>query len=157
MEVEYQDKRRSELTQGQATAIRCALEERKRIQLESLARCEVEAKDAAFARSAHEEEAAFLAKCSRDDDFARQLHDEQYAEQMQEYEEKEALLLKEQLDLDSAADEKVRHQILFTFYFYISIMFRSSCSLPDYPCSVYHESYDYLKYCKLKVEFSEKM
>ena len=112
IEVEYRNMRRSELTEGQATAMRYALEERRRVQLESQTRQEREAKDSQFARRTHDEEADFLAQCERDDEYARQLYDEQYAEQMQENEEKEAFLLKKRIEIDSAADEKVRAQML---------------------------------------------
>lgn len=131
MEVEYRNMRKSELTEGQATAMRCALEERRRMLLETQIRMETEAKDAQFARCAHDEEADFLAKCGRDDEYARQLYDEQCAELLQENEEKEALLLKERLDIDSAADEKVREIETVTFTITSVIIFglRSSSNL----------------------------
>ena len=123
--------RKSELTEGQATAMRCALEERRRMLLETQIRMDTEAKDAQFARCAHDEEADFLAKCGRDDEYARQLYDEQCAELLQENEEKEALLLKERLDIDSAADEKVREIETVTFTITSVIIFghRSSSNL----------------------------
>lgn len=131
MEVEYRNMRKSELTEGQATAMRCALEERRRMLLETQIRMDTEAKDAQFARCAHDEEADFLAKCGRDDEYARQLYDEQCAELLQENEEKEALLLKERLDIDSAADEKVREIETVTFTITSVIIFglRSSSNL----------------------------
>ena len=131
MEVEYRNMRKSELSEGQATAMRCALEERKRMLLETQIRMDTEAKDAQFARCAHDEEADFLAKCSRDDEYARQLYDEQCAELLQENEEKEALLLKERIDIDSAADEKVREIETVTFTITSVIIFglRSSSNL----------------------------
>lgn len=131
MEVEYRNMRKSELSEGQATAMRCALEERKRMLLETQIRMDTEAKDAQFARCAHDEEADFLAKCGRDDEYARQLYDEQCAELLQENEEKEALLLKERLDIDSAADEKVREIETVTFTITSVIIFglRSSSNL----------------------------
>ena len=134
MEVEYRNMRKSELTEGQATAMRCALEERRRMLLETQIRMDTEAKDAQFARCAHDEEADFLAKCGRDDEYARQLYDEQCAELLQENEEKEALLLKERLDIDSAADEKVRcyhfrSQKLFKFVNYNNLLNRHSLNI----------------------------
>ena len=99
--------------------------------LETQIRMDTEAKDAQFARCAHDEEADFLAKCGRDDEYARQLYDEQCAELLQENEEKEALLLKERLDIDSAADEKVREIETVTFTITSVIIFghRSSSNL----------------------------
>lgn len=107
MEDEFKNLRMTEISKGEAAAMRLALDERKRIQQEIQMRRATEEKDAAMAKSAHDEEEDFLLRCDKDDNYARELHDEEYALQVQLQEEHQASVLRKRGEIDSAADEKV--------------------------------------------------
>lgn len=103
---------RKELSEGESAAMRLALEERKRVQLEAQSKRNIEEEDRAMAKKAADEEADFFLRCEKDDSYARSLQDEQYAEQCQEYEEQQALMLRKRDLVSTAADKKVWELII---------------------------------------------
>lgn len=98
----------TELSKGEAMAMKLALDERKEMQLLIQNRREIEEKDAAMAKRTYDEEVEIVANCGCDDKYARTLNDEEYAEREAE---REIALDKKRLEEDSAADAKVSGNI----------------------------------------------
>lgn len=112
LEEEFRVMRKKELTQGEAAAMRLALEERKRLHQDAESKRENMEKDSKMAKDAVDEETEYLLRCDRDDLYARQLQDEQYAEQIQKYELDQDQMTRNRRKDDASADEKVakKHQ-----------------------------------------------
>jgi hypothetical protein len=104
MEEEFKNLRMTELTKGEAAAMKLALDERKAMQLNIQHRREIEEKDAAMAKRTYDEEVEIVANCGADDKYARALNDQEYTEREAE---REVALNKKRLEEDSAADAKV--------------------------------------------------
>jgi hypothetical protein len=110
LEEEFRLMRKKELSQGEAAAMRLALEERKRLQLEAQTKRENMENDSKMAKDAVDEETEYLLRCDRDDLYAKQLQDEQYAEALQKNELDEDLMARVRRRDASAADEKIAKQ-----------------------------------------------
>ena len=94
----------TELSKGEAAAMKLALDERKAMQQNIQNRREIEEKDAAMAKRTYDEEVEIVNNCGADDKYARTLNDEEYAVREAE---REVVLSKKRLEEDSAADAKV--------------------------------------------------
>jgi hypothetical protein len=110
LEEEFRLMRKKELSQGEAVAMRIALEERKRLQLEAQAKRENMENDSKMAKDAVDEETEYLLRCDRDDLYAKQLQDEQYAEALQKNEHDEDIMAMVRRREASDADEKIAKQ-----------------------------------------------
>jgi hypothetical protein len=94
----------TELSKGEAAAMKLALDERKAMQQNIQNRREIEEKDAAMAKRTYDEEVEIVNNCGADDKYARTLNDEEYAVREAE---RAVVLNKKRLEEDSAADAKV--------------------------------------------------
>lgn len=124
-EEEFKNIKKTELSAGEATAMLCALEERKKIQLEKQLKIDLEEKDSIYAKNFAEnfnlenDEKERNERNNIDMAYAKEINDEQYAAELLEIEEREFQLRKIRQNVDSAADEKVRFSV-FSFSIFFS-------------------------------------
>ena len=124
-EEEFKNIKKTELSSGEATAMLCALEERKKIQVEKQLKIDLEEKDSIYAKNFAEnfnlenDEKERNERNNIDMAYAKEINDEQYAAELLEIEEREFQLRKIRQNVDSAADEKVRFSV-FSFSIFFS-------------------------------------
>jgi hypothetical protein len=111
-EIESEEKvaKERELCEGEAAALRLAMEERKRVQAAAEAKREIEERDSRVAKEVYDEEKKYAdiqSLCEKDDDVARQLYDEELAKHIQDIEEVHARNEKKKLDELALEDEEV--------------------------------------------------
>ena len=79
---------------------------------------ENEEKDYAMAKKEHDEEESIISRCLKDDSYAKELQDYEYAERVRNDENREALIKEKNDAIDLAADEKVWCAMCITYSCY---------------------------------------
>lgn len=83
---------------------------------------ENEEKDYAMAKKEHDEEEGIISRCLKDDSYAKELQDYEYAERVRNEEHRQALIKEKNDAIDLAADEKVRCAMCSTYACYVMII-----------------------------------
>lgn len=109
LEAEAKDRTMREQFEGEAAAMKLAVEERRRVQLEAQSKKESEEKDCYLAKHVYDQEKQVLDLCDRDDALARELHDADVAEELQKVEEFHAKMERKRAADLATADEEVNH------------------------------------------------
>ena len=109
LEAEAKDRYLREEHEGETAAMRLAVEERKRVQIEAEAKKQMEEKDSYMAKQAYDEEKHMMDQCEQDDALARELYDADIAEQLQKAEEIRAQAEKKRCNELASADEKLAY------------------------------------------------
>ena len=109
LEAEAKDRYMRDEHEGETAAMRLAVEERKRVQSEAVAKKQMEEKDSYMAKQAYDEEKHMIDQCEQDDALARELYDADIAEQLQKAEELRAQAEKKRYDELASADEKLAY------------------------------------------------
>ena len=109
LEAEAKDRYMRDEHEGETAAMRLAVEERKRVQSEAIAKKQMEEKDSYMAKQAYDEEKHMIDQCEQDDALARELYDADIAEQLQKAEELRAQAEKKRYDELASADEKLAY------------------------------------------------
>jgi hypothetical protein len=107
LEAEAKDRTLREQVEGETAAMKLAVEERRRVQLEAQSKRELEEKDCYMAKHVYDQEKQVLDLCERDDALARELYDAEVAEELQKAEDLRAKLERKRAADLTTADEKV--------------------------------------------------
>ena len=111
LEAEAKDRTLREQHEGETAAMKLAVEERRRVQLEAQSKKELEEKDCYLAKHVYDQEKHVLDLCERDDALAREMYDAEVAEQLQKAEELRAKMERKRAAELATADEMVSHLV----------------------------------------------
>lgn len=93
---------------------------------------ENEEKDYAMAKKEHDEEEGIISRCLKDDSYAKELQDYEYAERIRNEENRHALIKEKNDAIDLAADEKVHCAMCITYIRFALCCVMLSCIILYY-------------------------